>query len=198
MGTPESIYNQRRDAFAAEERRLAGISFRFSLFRGALFFAFVACLAVILFRGGRPGWEWWAGAGFWLAAFVGVLPWHDRIIQGQRRHAELRRINEEGLLRLARDWDGLPLPSLPEPGEGERAAARDLNLFGRASLAQLLGTVHSPLGKTALTGWLLHPAPVPEIAARQAACAPWKSRRRTWSPSCAGPRARRGCSTAPG
>ncbi len=168
---PQSIYQQRRDAFAAEEKRLAGISFRFSLLRGGLFLLFLGCLAVILVRGGRPGWEWWAGAGFWLVAFLAVLPPHERIVRRQRRSAELRRINEDGLLRLARKWDGLPLPTLPEPGERDRAVARDLNLFGPASLAQLLGTAHTPPGKADLASWLLHPAPPPEIANRQPAVA---------------------------
>jgi hypothetical protein len=167
----DTTYRHRRDAFAAEERRLARISFRFSALRGVLFLAFVACLAVILVRGGRPGWEWWAGAGLWLVAFLAVLPRHDRVIQGQRRQGELRTINEEGLLRLARDWDGLPVPSLHEPGDAERPIARDLNLFGRASLAQLLGTVHTPPGKATLTDWLLHPAPPAEVGRRQQAVA---------------------------
>ena len=165
------VYAQRRDAFAAEERRLAGTSFRFSLFRGALFAAFVVCLAVILVRAGNPGWGWWAAAGFWLVAFFWVLPYHDRVIQRQRREGELRKINEEGLLRLARDWSALPLPSLPEPDDAERPIARDLNLFGRASLAQLLGTAHTPPGKNALADWLLHPASPEEIAGRQEAVA---------------------------
>jgi len=169
--TPHSAYQERRDAFAAEEKRLAGVSFRFSLLRGGLFLVFVGCLLMILLRGGRPGWEWWAGAGFWLVAFLAVLPPHERIIRRQRRSGELRRINEEGLLRLARQWDGLPLPTLPEPGERDRAVARDLNLFSRASLAQLLGTAHTPPGKADLASWLLNPAPPPEIAARQAAVA---------------------------
>src|SRR4029079_5129309 len=152
----DSTYRERRDAFAAEEKRLAGISFRFSLLRGALFLAFVMCLAVILVQSGRPGWVWWVGAGCWLLAFRGVLPPHERIIQRQRRNGELRRINEEGLLRLVRDWDGLPIATFPEPGEGERAVPRDLNLFGRASLAQLLGTAHTPAGKNDLARWLRH------------------------------------------
>jgi hypothetical protein len=171
-GSPaDSTYRQRRETFAAEERRLARISFRFSLLRGALFLAFIACLAVILVRGGRPGWEWWAGAGFWLVAFLAVLPYHDRTIQRQRRQGELRRVNEEGLLRLARDWDGLPIPLLPEPDDPERPIARDLNLFGRASVAHLLGTVHAPPGKIALADWLLHPASSDEIRRRQEAVA---------------------------
>jgi membrane protein implicated in regulation of membrane protease activity len=169
--TPATTYAHRRDAFAAEERRLAGISFRYSLARGALFAAFVVCLGVILVRGGLPGWRWWAGAGFWLVAFLWILPYHDRVIKRMRREGELRRINEEGLLRLVRDWAHLPLPTLPEPEDSARPIARDLNLFGRASVAQLLGTVHTPPGKTALASWLLHSAPPEEIVRRQEAVA---------------------------
>jgi membrane protein implicated in regulation of membrane protease activity len=168
---PAKVYQERRDAFAFEERRLAGISFRFSVLRGTLFLAFVACLTVILVRGGRPGWGWWASAGFWLVAFLAVLPYHDRVIQRQRRQGELRTINEEGLLRLSRDWAALPVPSLSEPEDAERPIARDLNLFGRASIAHLLGTVHTPPGKAALADWLLHPAAPEEIGARQEAVA---------------------------
>ncbi|HET9212725.1 MAG TPA: hypothetical protein VFR03_20130 [Thermoanaerobaculia bacterium] len=167
--SPSTTYTHRRDTFAAEEQRLAGISFRFSLLRAGLFLAFVVCLGVILLQRGHAGWGWWAGTVLWLGAFIWVLPFHDRVIQRQRREGELRRINEEGLLRLARDWMRLPVPTLPEPDDSERPMARDLNLFGRASVAQLLGTVHSPPGKTALAGWLLHPAPPEEIARRQEA-----------------------------
>ena len=171
MTTAETVYAQRRDAFATEEARLARISFRFSIFRGALFLLFVACLALILIQGRMREWEWWAGAAFWFVAFMAVLPWHDRVIQRQRRQGELRRINEEGLLRIARDWERLPLLALPEPDDTERPVARDLNLFGRASLAHLLGTVHTPYGKAILADWLLHPAEPQEIARRQAAVA---------------------------
>jgi hypothetical protein len=167
----EAVYQRRRDAFAAEEARLARISFRYSIFRGVLFLLFVACLALILIQGRMREWEWWAGAAFWFVAFMALLPWHDRIIQRQRRQGVLRNINEEGLLRLSRDWHRLPLLALPEPDDAERPVARDLNLFGRASLAHLLGTVHTPYGKQILADWLLHPAEPQEIARRQAAVA---------------------------
>lgn len=171
MSSPSEAYRHRRDTFAVEEARLTRISVRFSIFRGLLFLAFVACLAVILVQGGRPRWEWWAGAGFWLIAFLAVLPYHERIIQKQRRQRELKSVNAEGLQRLARDWAALPLPSLPDPDDTERPIARDLNLFGRASVAQLLGTVHTPPGKAAFADWLLHPASSEEIARRQEAVA---------------------------
>lgn len=171
MTSPAEAYRHRRDAFAAEEARLTGISFRFSVFRGALFVAFIACLGVVLAKGGRPGWEWWAGAGFWLVAFLAVLPYHDRVIQKQRRQRELKTVNEEGLLRLDRSWGALPMPALPDPDDTERPIARDLNLFGRASVAHLLGTVHTPPGKVAFMDWLLHPASPEEIVRRQEAVA---------------------------
>ncbi len=112
--------------------------------------------------GGASGWS----PSLW------VLPYHDRvIIKRQRREGELRTINGEGLLRLARDASALAVPTLPEPDDAERPIARDLNLFGRASLAQLLGTVHTPPGKSALADWLLHPAAPEEILRRQEAVA---------------------------
>lgn len=165
------VYQQRRDTFAAEEKRLALLSFRFSLFRGALFAGFAICLFVILLRAGQPSWGWWAGAGAWLLAFLAVLPYHDRIIQAQRAQAELRRINEEALLRLDRNWTELPLPVLADPEDEARPLARDLNLFGRASLFHLLGTAHTPPGKATLARWLLDPAPPEEIPRRQGAVA---------------------------
>ena len=87
---PAALYSPPPRHLRRRGARLAGISFRFSLLRGALFLAFVACLAVILVQRGNPGWRWWAGAGFWLVAFFWVLPYHDRVIQRQRREGELR------------------------------------------------------------------------------------------------------------
>jgi energy-coupling factor transporter ATP-binding protein EcfA2 len=168
--TPESIYRQRADAFSAEERRLARISFRFSVGRGALFFGFVATLLAILIRARLMETGLWLLAAGWLVAFLLVLPWHDRIVQRQRRAAALRDLNEEALRRLDRAWDQLPVPLVPE-GVTADHRARDLDLFGRASLLQLLGTAHSPAGRLRLADWLIRPAPPAEIGPRQVAVA---------------------------
>jgi hypothetical protein len=161
-------YHTRAAAFSAEERRLARVSFRFSVGRGALFFGFIATLLTILIRASLSSAGMWLLAGAWLAAFLLVLPWHERIIQRQRRAAALRDLNEEALRRIARDWDRLPVPQVPEALAGDHRA-RDLDLFGRASLLQLLGTTHTPAGRLRLAGWLRQPAPPVEIALRQAA-----------------------------
>jgi hypothetical protein len=168
--SPDDTYRQRRAAFDAEERRLARISFRFSVLRGGLFLGFLACLGVILVRASSSGPGWWIGAAGWLVAFFAVLPVHDRVIGAQKRAADLRTLNEEALYRSARDWDRLAIPTVAAAGT-DRPFARDLDLFGRASLFQLLGTAHTPPGKAILAGWLLRPAPPEEIAERQGAAA---------------------------
>ncbi|HYG63873.1 MAG TPA: DNA mismatch repair protein MutS [Thermoanaerobaculia bacterium] len=171
---PVNVYQERAAAFTEEERRRSRVSFRFSLLRGGLFFAFAGCLLMILITAGTfvPG--WWIGAGAALLGFLAVLPVHDRVIAAEHRARDLRQINEEGGRRLARDWDGLPLPTFSGPGVEDREdlpLARDLNLFGRASLSHLLGTAHTPPGKATLAGWLVHPAPPEEIVRRQEAVA---------------------------
>jgi MutS-like protein len=123
---------------------------------------------------------WLSGVG--LAAFVGLVIGHDRVVKAERRAADLVRLQDEALARLARDWRSLPLPRLPE-GTEVTPVARDLNLLGYlgglgglgslggASLFHLLGTAHTPPGRAALAGWLLSIAEVKEIAERQAAVA---------------------------
>ena len=47
--------------------------------------------------------------------------------------------------------------------------ARDLDLFGPASLFELLNTTRTEIGELTLADWLRAPAPLPEVRARQAA-----------------------------
>ncbi|HET9225267.1 MAG TPA: DNA mismatch repair protein MutS, partial [Thermoanaerobaculia bacterium] len=154
-----------RESFLQEERRLSRISLRFSIVRGILFTVFVGFLLWILFVPESPKGLGFGVAALFFVAFLAVLPRHDRIVAAQRRAGDLARINEEGLLRIARDWKSLPVPSF----SSDLPLARDLDLFGPASLFQLLGTAHTPSGKSRLAGWLLEPAPPAEILLRQEA-----------------------------
>jgi hypothetical protein len=168
--SPDDTYRQRRVSFDTEERRLAGVSFRFSVVRGVLFLGFLACLGVLLVRAGSAAASWWIVAAVWLVAFLAVLPVHDRVIGRQRRAGDLRDLNDQALLRIGREWDRLPVPTVTVAGT-DGPLARDLDLFGRASLFQLLGTAHTPDGRAMLASWLLRPAAPEEIAGRQAAVA---------------------------
>ncbi len=167
---PEAIYRERRARFAAEAERLGARSLGFSMARFATFAALALCLVVILFHAAAPGRAWPAGAGLAFAVFLALAVVHSRVIAAERRARELVAIQDEALARLARDWQALPLPRLP-PGFAPPPLARDLGLFGAASLFHLLGTVHTPPGKAALAGWLLAPAAPEEVSRRQAAVA---------------------------
>jgi hypothetical protein len=48
-------------------------------------------------------------------------------------------------------------------------SAEDLDLFGKGSLFEMLSTARTRKGEEELAGWLLAPAPISEIRARQAA-----------------------------
>jgi hypothetical protein len=165
-----ALYAERRDRCLAEERRLAAVSLRLSIARGLTFAAFLGCLLAVLLAARAPGRLPLAGAGVALAAFAGLAAIHELRLRELRRIEELRRINEEGLARLDRDWERLPLPAEP-PRDRGLALARDLDLYGRASLFQLLGTAHAPAAKALLRDWLEQAAAPPEVRARQEAVA---------------------------
>ncbi len=167
---PTADYRARRERFAAEAARLSRRSLGFSIARFATFAAFALCLFVILLHAAAPGRIWPAGAVLAFAAFLILAAFHSRVIRAERRARDLADLQDEGLARLARDWQSLPLPRLPDD-LSPPPLARDLGLFGPASLFHLLSTVHTPPGKAALAAWLLAPAPPAEVARRQAAVA---------------------------
>ena len=100
--------------------------------------------------------------------FVVAIAWQYRVGLKRRRHTEQVAMAKEALARLRRDWTELPVRG-PRPSAS--ALAADLDLFGHASLQQLLNTPASPSGQQTLAAWLQTPAPPAAILARQAAVA---------------------------
>jgi hypothetical protein len=113
----------------------------------------------------------WLLAGIALiVAFIATVRVHDYTL---RCAAELRqrlRIHETQLARLDRRWDDVPACKVEVPPQRE-AIGNDLDLFGPASLYQLISQAHTPFGRETLRDWLLDPAPPAEIADRQRAIA---------------------------
>ncbi len=103
------------------------------------------------------------GGGF----LVGVA-WHRQVRSAARRAEILASLNRQGAARVERRWRQLPLPAAPEQ-LALAPLAIDLDLFGRASLFQLLCTAHTPRGRSTLAGWLLEPASPETVLARQVA-----------------------------
>ena len=175
------LYAERRDRFAAAEAADAVRSRRLSIARLVVAAAALFALGSIVVTAAAPDAWPFVLLAVAVALFAALALVHDRVIRSQRRHGELAALNREGLARLDRRWADLP-PALAVPPEhlppeqrGTAGAmppvARDLGLFGPASLAHLTSTARTPAGRLTLGRWLLAPAAPEEIAARQPAVA---------------------------
>lgn len=103
-------------------------------------------------------------AGF--AAFVVLIIRHRRVLREEERFRLLRQINEQAIHRLNRAWNEFPVPEAPAEF-ASLAKARDLDLFGRASLFQLLSVQRTPQGRTTLACWLVESASPEKALKRQ-------------------------------
>jgi energy-coupling factor transporter ATP-binding protein EcfA2 len=126
---------------------------------------------------GPPG----LALGFSIAAltlFAILVTRHRRLRSVLRRGRAARTLARLGLRRLERDWAGIAelldevgyddaLLSVTA-GSEDHAYARDLDLFGPASVRALLGPTPTPTGLAALRRWLEGPAPLDEVVRRQA------------------------------
>ncbi|MGH7471890.1 MAG: MutS-related protein [Longimicrobiales bacterium] len=163
--TPSDRYQQRSSQFDAERVRVLGAARRTSHFRLLSFVIFVILIAVAEDRQSLA----LAGVALvFLAAFIGLVVRHARQRAAEARLAVMLQLNRHGLLRLDRDWAALPA----RPARSElrnHAYGEDLDLFGRAALAQLLGETNTPSGRSTLERWLLAAADIPTVQRRQAA-----------------------------
>lgn len=103
-----------------------------------------------------------------IMAFAGIAFWHSRILRSRELAQRAVAFYERGLARIEDRWAGT--------GEtGERFSdphhvyAADLDLFGNASLFQLLSSARTRVGEETLVGWLLSPSKVQQIRDRNAA-----------------------------
>lgn len=124
------------------------------------------CLAVSVAGGDGVPWLVLAAASF--LAFFALVYVHSRIDVLERWHDALAHLSEEAAARVARKWERLPVVPVA-PASHDHPYADDLDLFGKASLFQLLGWVGSEAGRRTLRGWLLAPAAPATVAGRQEA-----------------------------
>ncbi len=100
--------------------------------------------------------------------FVVLAVLQEKVLTAIRYRQRAISFYERGLARLEDRWMGSG-----ETGErfldSRHPYARDLDLFGDASLFQYLCTARTRAGEENLAQWLLQPAPRDEVVARQAA-----------------------------
>jgi hypothetical protein len=99
------------------------------------------------------------------AAFAIAVLVHARIIERSERADRARQLYQRGLARLDGTWAGSG-PDGARFSEGH-SYAHDLDLFGPASLFQLLDTARTQVGEDTLASWLGSGSPVSEVRARQ-------------------------------
>ena len=164
---PAGRYRARRDRFAAERDALTRRWNR------------VANLRLVTFLAGASlaGWGLWTGrppavvaGAVLLGGFLALASHHGALGRQRRRAGALAELNAEAALRVERTWDDLPVHHTAR-ATPDHPFAVDLDLFGPASLAHLLDTPTTPMGEATLARWLLAPADVGTIRARQAAVA---------------------------
>jgi hypothetical protein len=159
-------------ARAAEQGRLRDTeqdrSRTISRFRLATFLPAAALLVWTLSAGATPLPIAISAALF--VAFGALVVWHARVEDRAAWFDAIRIVNLRAVARIERHWDDLPPPFAPPSSMlDQHPYALDLDLFGRASLAQWIGPAATLHGAQTLNAWLLHPAPPAEIALRQEA-----------------------------
>ena len=125
-------------------------------------------LAPLVTRSGTP---WW-GLVPLAVVFLILGKVHDRLIERRRVAGASLAYVEGSRIRLDERWR-----SLPDEGAdlvsrwGGDGLAGDLDLFGPASLFQLLNRAVTSEGRRTLARWLSEPGAVSDVRARQAAVA---------------------------
>ncbi len=165
-GEPRALLRERLGARKAAVAGLERRDGRIALCRLATFAALIAT-GVAALGLHRIDAGWMAAPA---AAFLVLLAVHDRALRALARARRAAAFHETALARLDEKWAGTG-------DQGERYAsddhpfARDLDLFGKGSLFELLCTTRTRPGADALARWLLEPAAADEVRSRQRAVA---------------------------
>ena len=163
-------YHQRTDRFRTEIETAEAKSLKASNRRGLIFIAALACVVVARY-GPLPqaaSTVFYALGPILIVVFIGLVIAHRRITDDLERLKHLKELNTHAAARLHRNWDECPVPPTPVEFKGH-ATAKDLDLFGPASLFHLLNTAITPGGRERLADWLSNPTDPAAVAERQPA-----------------------------
>lgn len=160
---PTEEYKQRRGAREARVAVLQKIHIRLGNIR--LMLAITMAVLMWMSLHDRFLSPWWITAP--VAIFGVIAFWHSRILRSQELAQRAVAFYDRGLARIEDRWAGT--------GEtGQRFASShhvyspDLDLFGDASLFQLMSSARTRMGEEMLARWLLAPSDPDEIRQRHA------------------------------
>ncbi|MEO6983687.1 MAG: mismatch repair protein [Edaphobacter sp.] len=161
---PSEQYRQRQQAREAQVRRFEKIHIRLGNLRLLIV---LAALAI--------GWwsfyldslsDWWLLAP--AAVFAATAIYHAHILRQQSCAERAVNVYRNGLARIEDRWIGTGNQGYPID-ISSHLYATDLDLFGPASLFELLSQARTRMGEDTLARWLLAPSPVDTIRSRHEA-----------------------------
>jgi hypothetical protein len=162
--SPLEEYKARLAARTVAHARWLGLDERLSYSRLAVVATFVVVGWLALWmRVISPGW-----IGLPVVAFIALAVWHDRVIRARDATARAMAFYERGIARIEDRWAGGGDPGLRFRDE-EHLYAQDLDLFGPASLFELLSIARTHAGEDQLAAWLKAPSELSELRLRQEA-----------------------------
>jgi hypothetical protein len=156
-----------RERLGERERERAARKRNVDLVSYARLGTFLAGVAFLWFVWERAP-ERWPWLAVPLLLFLALLFAHARLHDALTRVDRAARFYRRGIERLEGVWQGTG-----KSGEAfldrQHPYARDLDIFGRGSLFELLATTVSSWGTATLARWLKEPAALPEVLLRQEA-----------------------------
>jgi hypothetical protein len=163
VNQPRAEYESRLAARRVQIAALDRTNLIISNIRLAIGVAGAALLWMAFIRASiSPAWP----IGAWIAfAVLAVI--HAKRLQGFERANAAERVYLRGLDRIDDRWAGKGRDGAPFLIDHPYAG--DLDLFGPASLFELLNTTRTEIGELTLADWLRAPAALDEVRARQAA-----------------------------
>jgi MutS domain V len=164
--TAADWYRERAAAWTARHAAASGRATRLSRLR---LVTFLGGIALIWWGVGHAIVSIAVMGGLALGAFGCCVVLHARVLEDIERADAALRVGAIGVARLARDWQALP--EVPPPADLDFDAhpyARDLDIFGHASLGKWLGAPATRDGASRLASWLLSAADPAQVIERQA------------------------------
>jgi hypothetical protein len=156
-------YQARLHQYTKQAEALGERSRLLSNFRG-LSFGTMVIAAIGWMTSANPIWPWLtllAGA-----AFGGLIWAHSRVLGREDLALRWRQVNDDALKRVTGDYRELPLDGA-EFRNPIHPYADDLDLFGKASIFQLINRAQTKFGQQRMAAFLMNRCPIDELKERQ-------------------------------
>ena len=168
--TPSQEYTDRQQARERTAAGLEAVHIRLGYLR--LLLAVIAIGIAWFAFATHAGHATRALYGLWLllplVLFLAVAVYHAAVLRRQAMALRAAQLYQQGLARIEDRWAGTN-PREQRADISHSLYSADLDLFGNASLFELLCTTRTRMGEDVLAAWLLAPASIAEIRQRQAA-----------------------------